>query len=686
MKSRRVCRVLRGTPSRWFAQVGGPRATRPTLRYAILLLAVCQVSLSAEPSPRSYALLPAPERAAVPEWARPWRFRYARCDGGPVEVCKAFMSGWEEIRQPDAILPCANEYNDATIDMLHKSRLNWIWVTWSVGFSQESEAVQRRILAPFIRECQAAGIRVTAYLSLTNMFIDDMNRNVPESKGWMQVELDGAPRPYNAAKYDGRPTRIIACLNHPGWLEYSRKRIASAVAAGVDALFYDNCFHGCKCPLCREKFAAWTKSVYGQSLPVPGEKKAGGTGDTRGGETISPSETAGIASRAWQRFCNQTAAAALEGHRRCAESLRPGILVYCNAHQQFPMNEPLNAIFTEDGAEPGRKGEELESNIGLYKYLYAEGDGWKPIRIECGRRIHLERFAGPMPPRNQMLAVYEGAACQAGQQAFFEMNWTTKLALGDPDARKALDALATANRWLGEHEPLFAQTEPIAKTALVMPAWEPITDLVRQGKNFVVLRPKHLVPRHLAQFRLVVLAKVCFMTDQQARAVIDYVREGGSLIAYGGASDYDDASLRRRPAPALEPLWGKLSNDQPRAEGRFGKGAWAWYRQTPPPAELSADWRRLEERPLVAVESLKNDLGFNLARTWDGRRELLYLMNYGGEPIRQCRVTLNLGRPVRSITLHVPGEASRPLAADSNAGRLVVTLPELDLFAVLEAQ
>jgi VanZ family protein len=45
----------------------------------------------------------------------------------------------------------------------------------------------------------------------------------------------------------------IACLNNPEWLECSRQRIASAVAAGVDAIFNANSFHGCKCRHWQEK-------------------------------------------------------------------------------------------------------------------------------------------------------------------------------------------------------------------------------------------------------------------------------------------------------------------------------------------------------------------------------------------------------------------------------------------------
>ena len=205
--------------------------SRPLL-IAVVLVLNCVMHVLSAPAeqPRSYALLPAPERAALPDWAKPGRMRYARCDGGPIEVCKAFLSGWPQIHQPDAILPCVTEYGDHTIEMLKQAKINWIWVTWSVGFSRESEAVQRRLVRPFVAKCHQAGIHVSAYLSLTNMFIEDMNRHVPASRNWMQLEADGTPRPYGAAKYEGKPTRIIACLNNPEWLAYCRDRLAERVA------------------------------------------------------------------------------------------------------------------------------------------------------------------------------------------------------------------------------------------------------------------------------------------------------------------------------------------------------------------------------------------------------------------------------------------------------------------------
>ena len=111
------------------------------------------------------------------------------------------------------------------------------------------------------------------------------DRQRPRREG---LDASGAQRraaAYSAAKYDGRPTRIIACLNQPGWLAYSKQRIASAIEAGVDAIFYDNCFHGCKCPLCREKFAAYTDALYGQPLAVPGAKTGDASRNVQGGRS-----------------------------------------------------------------------------------------------------------------------------------------------------------------------------------------------------------------------------------------------------------------------------------------------------------------------------------------------------------------------------------------------------------------
>lgn len=182
-----------------------------------------------------YALLPPPEGSSAPEWARPGKMRYARCDGGAVEIAKGVLSGWDYVRDPDNVAACAGFYSDRTIEMLSRAGFNWVWATWSPGFAHEKEAGQQRILREWIGKCAQKGIRVTAYISLTNMMIDSMLEAVPECADWRQLDNSGEPRPYGAANYfGGRPLRILACLNNPHWREYSKVRIRWAIdAAGA---------------------------------------------------------------------------------------------------------------------------------------------------------------------------------------------------------------------------------------------------------------------------------------------------------------------------------------------------------------------------------------------------------------------------------------------------------------------
>ncbi len=655
---------------------------RPILLLLTLLLATGH-ALAAE---RTFALLSVPARSTVPDWAQPGKMRYARCDGGPVEVCKAFMSGWLQIREPDAIVPCVTVYNDRTIDMFKQAGINWVWVTWSVGFSAEAEAQQRQMLRPFIAKCNAAGIRVSAYVSLTNMFIDDMTQRVPAAREWMQIELDGTPRPYGAAKYDGKPTRIIACLNHPEWLQYSRRRLNEAIEAGVSAIFYDNCAQGCKCPVCRDKFARATEAIYGKPLPVPGQATFDASRNTQGREEVEAKESAALAERAWHRFCLQTVADALAGHSRYAEALKPGILVYANTHQQLLMNDGLNAIFSEDGIEPGMKGPQLRSNIGLFKYFYAEGDGAKPIRVENGKRMHDDRMDGPMPPRNLTLAVYEAAACQAAMQTFLEMGWTTRLAQNDPKAHEALRALGVANAWLRDHESLFAQMEPIAKTALVLPGFKSIAPVVCEGKNFVVLQPKHLTAEQLAQFELVVLDDVRFLSDVQIQAVLQYVKSGGRLIATDQTARYDDRTLDLRPAPGLAPMFGDADPGTQVVQKQFGSGHCTYCPRAGDTSRLLEAWQRLEGKPLVTLQGGDGVVCFNLARSYDGRRTLVYLLNYSDSPVQDLHVTLNLSKPVHTVRVLAPGSPTSQADASPGPDGLVVPVAKLDVLTVLEVE
>ena len=104
------------------------------------------------------------------------------------------------------------------------------------------------MVSQFINGCHQEGIKVSAYLSLTNMFWEDMFREEPHFEEWIQRDENGKPILYADAFYSGSPTRYLACLNHKEWRDYLKKRVDLALKSekeytskkNPDLIFYCN--------------------------------------------------------------------------------------------------------------------------------------------------------------------------------------------------------------------------------------------------------------------------------------------------------------------------------------------------------------------------------------------------------------------------------------------------------------
>jgi hypothetical protein len=179
----------------------------------------------------------------IPDWARTGSFSFARWDGGPIEVSKGALSGWPGFVVPDpqVIYATRNLYGSRSIELIERAHVNWIWVTWSAGFSNQTEEAQQVLLRSYIEECHRHGVHITAYLSIGNIFWEDMFTHVPESKEWV-LKRNGQPIPYGAADYGavGRVTRYMADLSLEAWQQYTLGRVIAAVNAGADGIVFDN--------------------------------------------------------------------------------------------------------------------------------------------------------------------------------------------------------------------------------------------------------------------------------------------------------------------------------------------------------------------------------------------------------------------------------------------------------------
>jgi hypothetical protein len=374
-------------------------------------------------------------QGAVPEWARTGNFSFARWDGGPIEVSKGMLSGWPAFLVPDPQVFYATEnlYDTGTIELIERAHVNWIWVTWSNGFSNQTEAPQQVLLRRYIEECHRHGIHVTAYVSIANIFWENMFLQVPVSRDWI-LKVNGQPVPYPAADYAavGRVTRYMADLSLEAWQQYTLGRVISAVNAGADAIMFDN-----------------SLAIYGREL--------------------------------LEQF---TARALAEARKR-----NPQVVLMSNYGLDLIIAARAeNAITSEQGSEPGifdsqgpppdrwnrsphfvRVSEGLlVLNAGLLRTLWAVSQGVRPVAVEYGTRHSGDRFLDTLPPAHQKLALAECAAFHAANEQYHESTTLRDLFFGQDAATQNWDAVAQYNSFLQKYAEFYREPKSIGGVAVVV--------------------------------------------------------------------------------------------------------------------------------------------------------------------------------------------------------------------------
>ncbi|MFA6451379.1 MAG: hypothetical protein WCX65_18035, partial [bacterium] len=175
----------------------------------------------------------------VPDWAKQGQFQFIRIDGGNIESMKAERTFWGKdftAEESEVLANIYTKYQDKLFEKLKEAQFNWIWVTWSCGWSNETEKQNREQLKKVIKRAHDEGMHVTAYLSATNMFWESMFKDEPESFAWVQL-ANGRPVTYGGPL---NPMRFLADPRNPEWRKYIIRKAELAIAAGADTVFFDN--------------------------------------------------------------------------------------------------------------------------------------------------------------------------------------------------------------------------------------------------------------------------------------------------------------------------------------------------------------------------------------------------------------------------------------------------------------
>ena len=476
----------------------------------------------------------------------------------------------------------AEELEEAARWKKEEWHINCEWVVGTVGAAPglgyvatfEGEGLERLpslkgqdLLRTYLPHARKYGIRVLAYLNMhwfSNAFAD-------AHPGWEQTLSDGRAYGRVHPLYGDGTT---FCVNSP-WREWAFGVIREAMKTGIDGVFLDGpvVFPGCcSCAYCREKF--------GRAIP----------------------EREDWSNPAWKEFVafrEDSMVDFLRDAQAAALQIHPDGVIFLNAGSWHSASwrvardvQKLQAYQHFNGAEaffhPGPKDHPLHFWAIAAKYLRAGQDPAVVFVHHCHGAWH---FIG-LPEVEMQVAYAQIAACGANPWFAYMMqpssNQPSKAAF-ERDTR----AVGKLYGFLEEHEEYYADGTSAAKIGLIISSqtshayvsrlkeitqesgtgqeqdlivdvgtgrnivdWEKrkrlcddltgaeiagtFLSLSRAHLPFDVVLDEGITAEGLKRYDALILPNTACLSDAQAAAIAEFVREGGGLLASFEAGEYDE--------------------------------------------------------------------------------------------------------------------------------------------------
>jgi len=442
------------------------------------------------------------------------------------------------------------------LKMLAETGYNQVWFNWWKGYGLQFERAEQDRVAELIPFAHELGLRVICYCTFATIVPETMLVECPECRDWLQVNEDGKG---TSCQVTFQAFRFRPCLQSEGWLSYMEKVVSRAIEAGADGIHFDNIGinaepDSCKCPRCVAGFRAWLAERYGPQSDQTRQAGLERFGHNnmhlvtlpwfnRWNQAINMHRLTVPVHQEWTLYKAHTLTAALGRMADFIHSLKPDAVVEANAGggsgvaQLFWSAVDVHNLFPK------------------LDLLYNEGMP-KP---------HVNARGATVVPVREMKEVraFDRSVEASGDR----VHWALQFAL----VRASFAGDEAERRWYHRYKTLQLEARPLGRVAVLhhresraFNRWEPFTHTIAMEQ--------YLIERHIPwqivhwlnevdaqRFDLLILPAVECLSDAEAAALIDFVKQGGAVLATGDVGRYD---LWRRERRAVQEIRSKEDFDR----------------------------------------------------------------------------------------------------------------------------
>jgi hypothetical protein len=466
------------------------------------------------------------------------------------------------------------EYSEEHILRLKELGITLLIGQFDRGLGDSDQAEDQELARQQAELCHQHGIYHGVYLPNT-LYNEWAFKDHPDCDEWVTRTAEG-----EKTYYGGEQTwRWVACFNSPGWRERMRRQIKKAIeVVKTDLLHFDNLGlslapHDCHCDYCQAGFRAFLAARY--PTPESQKQRFGFTGfETFRIPVFFPHfcppwdldriQTPLLQEWVWYRIATVTDY--ITDLTAYARSLKPDICVDSNG-QAFHGNNM--------GLIQGRG--DSEGQLASVDIMWDENPDWRPDDDPRAVERSVTKFRGMLFARR--LGKLPLTGYRSAEDLAFNLTFGGHPGINPAHGyaepgRKPLTPVDSAITALLAHHQRQLQAYCSARPACRVAVWRNQMSLAficfdthlsafvleqllfDERIPFSIVQDGFINPEGLAQFDVLILPDVEYVSDAQAAALKQFVADGGSLLLTERTGIYSTEPPRRRRVPAFADLFG----------------------------------------------------------------------------------------------------------------------------------